>query len=177
MNFTNQKPDTALKAAFLQLIKYGCAESEFDPPFENGDADEEWSFVDEDDDTPFPDPAWQVRQEGDSVMVAENCAAVVSIPIVIRLYAPHGATKEWLRACVDVMYGLLTEAYHEREVPRPADRTPLAYRLTSAAQEMDDPQPLWVHSTSIPEYRPFATLGESIIAEFQIEVVCGMYEE
>jgi hypothetical protein len=67
--------------------------------------------------------------------------------------------------------------YHVREVAQPADRTPLAWRLTSAAQELDDPVALWVHHTSVGATRVFGQLGEYITADFELQVVCGIGEE
>lgn len=175
--YTIENPTTALKAAFLRLLEYGCDESDMVPAFINGDADEVWTFVDEDESANIEAPCWAVMQAGDAEPIAEPSPAGWIVPIVIRLYAPHGATKEWLRGCVNEMTRQLHSQFHKREIQQPADRTPLAWRLTSAAQEMADPEPLHVHSTSVATTRQFGTLSQYITAEFELLVVCGMLEE
>ncbi len=176
MTYTIENPTTALKAAFLWLLENGCEESELEPAFINGDADEVWSFADEDESEVITAPCLTVMQAGDSEPITEFSPAGWVVPIVVRLHAPHGATKEWLRGCVDEITRQLHAQYHVREEATPADRTPLAWRLTSAAQEMDDPQPLHVHHTSVAISRQFGVLSEFITAEFELTVVCGMYD-
>lgn len=176
MTYTIENPVTALKAAFLRLLEHGCTESELDPVFIKGDADELWSFKDEDEDELIEAPCWAILQAGESEPISESCPAGWVVPLIVRLFAPHGATKEWLRGCVDEMTRQLHAQYHLREVAQPADRTPLAWRLTSAAQELDEPLPLHVHHTTVATTRVFGVLSEYVTAEFELGVVCGMYE-
>ncbi len=175
--YTNQSPVNALKAAFLHFIENGSEASEMDPPFPSDDADEPWTFMDESASDEIAPPAWTVAQQDDTEPIVETSPAGQVVPIRITLYAPHGASKEWIQACIDEMWNLLTAQYHAREEPSPADRTPLAWRLNSAAEEMEDPQPLFVHHTTVPVFHGISTAGEAITAEFELDVVCGMLEE
>lgn len=177
MAYTIENPTTVLKAAFLRLFQYGCDESDLPAVFINGDADETWSFLDSDESETIEAPAWAVAEAGDSDPIVEACPAGWVVPIRITLYAPHGATTEWLRGCVDEMTRQLHAMYHPREVATPADKTPLAWRLNSAAQEMDNPRPLAVHSTTVATTRVFGVLSEFVTAEFELSVVCGLEEE
>lgn len=176
MTFTIDNPSTALKAAFLWLLEHGSVASATDSPFPSGDADEPWSFQNEDHDDLVVAPCWYVMQASDAEPITEVCPAGWVIPLKVILYAPHGAEESWLRACVDEMHRQLHAQYHAREVASPADRTPLAWRLTSAAQEMAVAAPLWVHHTTVAQWRAFGVLGEYITAEFDVSVVCGMYD-
>lgn len=176
MTYNSENPTTALKAAFLHLLQDGCVASAYEAPFPDGDSDEPWGYLTEDSDTQIVAPSWMVSQAGENAPIAEYSPAGCVVPIKITLFAPHGAEEEWLRACVDEMYRFLTATYHAREIPSPADRTPLAWRLNSAAEEMDPPANLFVHGTTVPQWRAFGYLAEFITAEFELNVVCGLYD-
>lgn len=179
MDFTCDNPTRALKDALLHLIEHGCADSGLAAQFTSATGELPWQFIDEDAWEEIIPPCWLVATDGEVTTVSDSAPEGFMVPLEIVLYAPQTSTEEWLRSATDEMTRLLSGTYHAREVREPIDRTPLAWRLTSAAQALDTPVNLYVAYTTMGHPQKFGTLGTlGTVVEVRqtLTVCCGIYE-
>lgn len=176
MNFTIEPPFAPLKKVVLEYIRSGCAAHDVEPRFVNATGSLPWQFINEDEFVQIEPPAFLVAMEGEPDPVTETWPQGWIVPLTVLFYAPQSATEEWLQEVQSTLFDLFLGIWHASELVNPAERTPLARRLTTVAETMSPAVNLYVAYCTIATPRRLGLVGQTVEIRMDLDVCCAMHE-
>jgi hypothetical protein len=177
MNFTTESPFAPVKRVVIEYLRNGCPAHEVNPLFVNATGSLPWMFVNEDEFVAVEPPGFIVAMDGEPDPLSETWPQGWIVPLVVVFYAPQSATEEWLQEVQEALFKLFHGIWHADELANPAERTPLAMRLTAVALTMAAPSSrLYVQYTTAAVPRRFGLVGQSIEIRMDLDVCCAMRE-
>lgn len=175
MDFITEPPFSAIKKVVLEYLRSGCAAHDVEPQFVDVEGSLPWQFLNEDEFRPIQPPSFLVAIDGEPEPVSETWPQGWIVPVVVNFYAPLSATEEWLQSVQDAMFRLFYGVWHADELANPAERTPLAIRLSKVAEAMDPQVRIYVAYTSAASPRRIGIVGQTSEIRMDLEICCCMY--
>jgi hypothetical protein len=175
MDFTTEPPFSALKKVVLEYLRNGCAAHDVEPQFVNVDGALPWQFLNEDEFRNIEPPSFLVAMDGEPDQLTETWPQGWIVPLVVNFYCPLSATEEWVQSVQDMMFRLFNGVWHEDELINPAERTPLAIRLSKVAEVMDPQVRIYVAFTTATIPRRIGIIGQTAEVRMDLDVCVCMY--
>lgn len=175
MDFTTEPPFAAIKKVVLEYLRSGCPANDVEPQFVNAEGALPWQFLNEDEFRSIEPPCFLVVMDGEPESVSETWPQGWVVPISIVFYCPLSATEEWVLSVQEALFKLVHGVWHTTELANPAERTPLAIRLTKVAEAMDPVQRIYVAYTSAAIPRRVGMVGQTSEVRVDLDVCCCMH--
>ncbi len=175
MDFTTEPPFAAIKKVVLEYLRAGCPAHDVEPQFVDVDGALPWQFLNEDEMRSIEPPSFMVAQDGEPEQVSETWPQGWIVPLAVIFYVPLSATEEWVQSVQDMLFRLFHGIWHADELANPAERTPLAMRLSKVAEAMDPQVRLYVAYTSAAIPRRIGITGQVAEMRIDLDACCCMY--